>query len=90
MVSAKFLNFKENKFEILKKTHKKQQNQLELYEVDNSNVKPVVLFLMIKPEGGWIYQMLLCLNALEIRETIKSASSAVTIIIKTVRILSVI
>ncbi|XP_019137088.1 melanoma inhibitory activity protein 2 isoform X1 [Corvus cornix cornix] len=34
-------------------------------------------------EGGWIYQILLCLNALEIRETIKSASSAVMIIIKT-------
>ncbi|KFO63728.1 cTAGE family member 5 [Corvus brachyrhynchos] len=50
--------------------------------VDNSNVK-LVLFLMIKPEGGWIYQILLCLNALEIRETIKSASSAVMIIIKT-------
>ncbi|NXH97718.1 MIA2 protein, partial [Pachycephala philippinensis] len=34
-------------------------------------------------EGGWIDQILLCLNALEIRETIKSASSAVIIIIKT-------
>ncbi|TRZ26396.1 hypothetical protein HGM15179_000750 [Zosterops borbonicus] len=34
-------------------------------------------------EGGWIYQILLCLNALEIRETIKSTSSAVMIIIKT-------
>ncbi|XP_058685654.1 melanoma inhibitory activity protein 2 isoform X2 [Poecile atricapillus] len=33
-------------------------------------------------EGGWIYQILLCLNDLEIRETIKSASSAVKIIIK--------
>ncbi|XP_014105422.1 PREDICTED: cTAGE family member 5 isoform X1 [Pseudopodoces humilis] len=33
-------------------------------------------------EGGWIYQILLCLNGLEIRETIKSASSAVKIIIK--------
>ncbi|XP_063255025.1 melanoma inhibitory activity protein 2 isoform X1 [Prinia subflava] len=33
-------------------------------------------------EGSWIYQILLCLNALEIRETIKSASSAVMIIIK--------
>lgn len=51
---------------------------------------PLVLFLMIKPEGGWIHQILLCLNALEIRETIKSASSAVMIIVKTVRILSVI
>ncbi|KAM7025884.1 melanoma inhibitory activity protein 2 isoform 3-T3 [Acridotheres tristis] len=34
-------------------------------------------------EEGWIHQILLCLNALEIRETIKSASSAVMIIIKT-------
>ncbi|XP_066044563.1 melanoma inhibitory activity protein 2 isoform X2 [Chamaea fasciata] len=33
-------------------------------------------------EGGWIHQILLCLNALEIRETIKSTSSAVMIIIK--------
>ncbi|XP_053836020.1 melanoma inhibitory activity protein 2 isoform X3 [Vidua macroura] len=34
-------------------------------------------------EGGWIHQILLCLNALEFRETIKSASSAVMIIIET-------
>ncbi|XP_062351043.1 melanoma inhibitory activity protein 2 [Cinclus cinclus] len=34
-------------------------------------------------EGGWIQQMLLCLNALEIRETITSAWAAVKIIIKT-------
>ncbi|XP_071282952.1 melanoma inhibitory activity protein 2-like [Agelaius tricolor] len=39
-------------------------------------------------EGGWIQQILLCLNVLEFRETIKSASSAVVIIIQTVRILS--
>ncbi|NWZ14834.1 MIA2 protein, partial [Agelaius phoeniceus] len=34
-------------------------------------------------EGGWIQQILLCLNVLEFRETIKSASSAVVIIIQT-------
>ncbi|XP_005047374.1 PREDICTED: cTAGE family member 5 isoform X1 [Ficedula albicollis] len=34
-------------------------------------------------EGGWIHQILLCLNALEIRETIKTASSAVMIIVTT-------
>ncbi|XP_069640031.1 melanoma inhibitory activity protein 2 isoform X3 [Haliaeetus albicilla] len=33
-------------------------------------------------EGGWMYQILLCLNALEIRESIKSVLSAVTSIIK--------
>ncbi|XP_049681005.1 melanoma inhibitory activity protein 2 isoform X2 [Accipiter gentilis] len=33
-------------------------------------------------EGGWMYQILLCLNALEIRESIKSVFSAVTSIIK--------
>ncbi|XP_064571780.1 melanoma inhibitory activity protein 2 isoform X1 [Zonotrichia leucophrys gambelii] len=34
-------------------------------------------------EGGWIHQIFDCLNALEFRETIKSASSAVVIIIQT-------
>ncbi|XP_021398402.2 melanoma inhibitory activity protein 2 isoform X1 [Lonchura striata] len=33
-------------------------------------------------EGGWIHQILLCLNALDFRETLKSASSAVMIIIE--------
>ncbi|XP_040984404.1 melanoma inhibitory activity protein 2 isoform X4 [Aquila chrysaetos chrysaetos] len=33
-------------------------------------------------EGGWMYQILLCLNALEIRESIKSVFSAVTSIIR--------
>ncbi|XP_072720759.1 melanoma inhibitory activity protein 2 isoform X7 [Ciconia boyciana] len=33
-------------------------------------------------EGGWIYQILLCLNALEIGESIKSVFSAVMSIIK--------
>ncbi|XP_042647071.1 melanoma inhibitory activity protein 2 isoform X1 [Tyto alba] len=33
-------------------------------------------------EGGWIYQILLCLNALEIRESLISVFSAVTSIIK--------
>ncbi|XP_059675993.1 melanoma inhibitory activity protein 2 isoform X1 [Gavia stellata] len=33
-------------------------------------------------EGGWIYQILLCLNALDIGESIKSVFSAVTSIIK--------
>lgn len=89
MVSAMLRNFEENKFAILKKKQNKNQLiQLELYEIDNSNVKPLVLFLMIQPEGGWIHQILLCLNVLEFRETIKSASSAVVIIIQTVRILS--
>lgn len=41
---------------------------------------------MNKLEGGWMYQILLCLNALEIRESIKSVFSAVTSIIKKVRI----
>lgn len=50
-------------------------------------VNLLVLFLIIKPEEGWIHQILQCLNALQIGETIKSASSAVMIIIKTVRIL---
>ncbi|XP_027494214.1 melanoma inhibitory activity protein 2 isoform X3 [Corapipo altera] len=33
-------------------------------------------------EGGWIYQILLCLNALEIRESMKSVLSAVISVIK--------
>ncbi|XP_027736522.1 melanoma inhibitory activity protein 2 isoform X6 [Empidonax traillii] len=33
-------------------------------------------------EGGWIYQILLCLNALEIRESMKSVLSALMSIIK--------
>ncbi|XP_035183881.1 melanoma inhibitory activity protein 2 isoform X2 [Oxyura jamaicensis] len=33
-------------------------------------------------EGGWIYQILLCLDALEIKELIKSAFSTMTSIIK--------
>ncbi|NWU95140.1 MIA2 protein, partial [Upupa epops] len=33
-------------------------------------------------EGGWIYQVFLCLNALEVKELIKSVFSAVTTIIK--------
>ncbi|XP_054055222.1 melanoma inhibitory activity protein 2 isoform X6 [Rissa tridactyla] len=36
----------------------------------------------VPSNGGWIYQILLCLNALEIRESIKSVFSAVTSIIK--------
>ncbi|KFW81891.1 cTAGE family member 5 [Manacus vitellinus] len=39
-------------------------------------------FLMIKLEGGWIYQILLCLNALEIRDSMKSVLSAVMSVIK--------
>ncbi|KAL9850945.1 melanoma inhibitory activity protein 2 isoform 4-T4 [Geothlypis trichas] len=37
----------------------------------------------VPSNGGWIHQILLCLNVLEFRETIKSASSAVVIIIQT-------
>ncbi|XP_017938060.1 melanoma inhibitory activity protein 2 isoform X4 [Manacus vitellinus] len=33
-------------------------------------------------EGGWIYQILLCLNALEIRDSMKSVLSAVMSVIK--------
>ncbi|KAM6359244.1 melanoma inhibitory activity protein 2 [Alca torda] len=36
----------------------------------------------VPSNGGWIYQILLCLNALEIRESIKSVFSAGTSIIK--------
>ncbi|XP_063189975.1 melanoma inhibitory activity protein 2 isoform X6 [Chroicocephalus ridibundus] len=36
----------------------------------------------VPSNGGWIYQIFLCLNALEIRESIKSVFSAVTSIIK--------
>ncbi|KAM6068851.1 melanoma inhibitory activity protein 2 isoform 2-T2 [Theristicus caerulescens] len=36
----------------------------------------------VPSNGGWIYQILLCLNALEIKESIKSVFSAVTSIIK--------
>ncbi|KAJ7410255.1 cTAGE family member 5 isoform X3 [Willisornis vidua] len=35
-------------------------------------------------EGGWIYQILLCLNALEIRESMKSVLSAVMSIVRKV------
>ncbi|KFM08489.1 cTAGE family member 5 [Aptenodytes forsteri] len=48
--------------------------------IDNCNV--TFFFLMNKPEGGWIYQILLCFNALEIGELIKSVFSAVMSIIK--------
>lgn len=41
-------------------------------------------------EGGWIYQILLCLDALEITELMKSVFSAMTSIIKKVRVLYVI
>ncbi|XP_074441301.1 melanoma inhibitory activity protein 2 isoform X1 [Larus michahellis] len=36
----------------------------------------------VPSNGGWIYQIFLCLNALEIRESIKSVFSAVTSTIK--------
>ncbi|KAM6133022.1 melanoma inhibitory activity protein 2 [Phoenicopterus ruber ruber] len=36
----------------------------------------------VPSNGGWIYQIFLCLNALEIKESIKSVISAVTSIIK--------
>ncbi|XP_063016402.1 melanoma inhibitory activity protein 2 isoform X3 [Melospiza melodia melodia] len=37
----------------------------------------------VPSNGGWIHQIFECLNTLEFRETIKSASSAVVIIIQT-------
>ncbi|KFP22429.1 cTAGE family member 5 [Egretta garzetta] len=49
--------------------------------INNCNAKPF-FSLMNKPEGGWMYQILLCLNALEIGESIKSVFSAVMRIIK--------
>lgn len=45
---------------------------------------------MNKPEGGWIYEMLLCLNAAEIGELIKYVFSAMASIIKKVRVLYVV
>ncbi|KFO78209.1 cTAGE family member 5, partial [Cuculus canorus] len=48
-----------------------------------SSGKTSGFFHMNKPKGGWTHQILLCLNALEIGELIKSVFSAVTSIIKT-------
>ncbi|KAM6274814.1 melanoma inhibitory activity protein 2-like [Porphyrio hochstetteri] len=44
----------------------------------------------VPSNGGWFYQILLCLNALEIGESVKSVLSAAMSIVKKVRILYVI
>lgn len=77
MVSVKFPNLKWQK--------KKSWNYIK-YTIATYFFFFFSFFLTNKPDGGWINQILLCLSTFEMGELVKSVFSAITSIIKEVRV----